>query len=127
MGTNASSSGNHETSISSTDSQPAQGSVYVVSISVDGNRLVSDGDILDRVKTKSGDPFDRDALLQDLKSINAMGYFYPWSLTVTPCRAGVGGVKVQIHVQENSPVDGFELHGNHVISSDEIDSLFNDQ
>ena len=53
-------------------------------VSVEGNHLVSTEDILGVIKTRDGDKFDRDRVMQDLKAINSMGYFDDRSLQVTP-------------------------------------------
>jgi outer membrane protein assembly factor BamA len=52
-------------------------------ILVDGNRLVPTDDVLKLIKTKRGDKFDRDKVIQDLKSINGLGYFDEQGLMCT--------------------------------------------
>lgn len=95
-------------------------------VKVEGNRLVATEDILNVVKTKRGDKFDRDQLLQDLKAVNGMGFFDDRNLQVVPELTG-SGVLLKIRVQENAPVTQFSFHGNQAISTDEISKAFADQ
>jgi len=95
-------------------------------VTVEGNRLVATDDILRVVKTKRGDRFDRDQVLQDLKAINSMGYFDDRNLQVVP-EMSSGGVLLKIRVQENAPVTQFAFHGNQALSTEEISKVFSDQ
>jgi outer membrane protein insertion porin family len=101
-------------------------SLTVEDITVEGNRLVPTEDILGVVKTKRGDQFDREQVLQDLKAINGMGYFDDRNLQVVPEVNG-GGVLLKIRVQENAPVTQFAFQGNNVLSTEEIQNIFKDQ
>ncbi len=96
-------------------------------IAVEGNRLISTEDILGVVKTKPGDLFDREKVLEDLKAINNLGYFDDRSLQVLPERSSSGGVLLKIRVQENAPVTQFSFQGNQVVSTEEIARAFSDQ
>lgn len=98
----------------------------VEDIKIEGNRLVPTEDILGVVKTRRGDKFDRDQIVQDLKAINSMGYFDDRSLQVLPEQTN-GGVLLKIRVQENAPVTQFCFQGNNVLSSEEISKLFSNQ
>ncbi len=98
----------------------------VDTIKVEGNRLVDTEDILQVVKTKPGDRFDRDAVMQDLKAINNLGYFDERNLQVVPELNG-GGVLLKIRVQENAPITQFAFSGNKVIGSEEIAKTFIEQ
>src|SRR5262249_22571927 len=95
-------------------------------VTVEGNRLVPTEDILNVVKTRRGDKFDRDQVLQDLKAVNSMGYFDDRNLQVVPERTG-SGVLLKIRVQENAPVTQFSFHGNQAVSTEEISKAFADQ
>ena len=98
----------------------------VDNIKVEGNRLVETEDIMHVVKTKPGDKFDRDAVMQDLKAINNLGYFDERNLQVVPELNG-SGVLLKIRVQENAPITQFAFSGNKVISSEEIAKTFTEQ
>jgi len=106
---------------------PAVGSNLTVDdVRIEGNRLVSSEDIMSVVKTKRGDKFDRDIVMQDLKAINNMGYFDDRNLQVVP-ELTTGGVLLKIRVQENAPITQFSFEGNNVLSTDDIQKSFVDQ
>lgn len=88
------------------DRQIYDSSLTVDTIKVEGNRLVSAEDILEVVKTKPGDKFSRDAVLEDLKAINGLGYFDERNLQVLPELNG-NGVLLKIRVTENAPITQF--------------------
>lgn len=96
-------------------------------VTVEGNRLVATENILEVVKTRRGDKFDRDQVVRDLKAVNSMGYFDDRSLQVVPEVSGSGGVLLKIRVQENAPVTQFAFQGNSVMSADELQKMFSDQ
>lgn len=98
----------------------------VEDIAVEGNRLVPTEDILGVVKTRRGDQFNREQVMEDLKAINGMGYFDDRNLQVLPELTG-GGVLLKIRVQENAPVTQFAFQGNQVLSTEEISKVFADQ
>lgn len=95
-------------------------------VKIEGNRLVPTEDILGVVKTKRGDKFDRDVLLQDLKAINGMGYFDDRSLQALP-EMKDGGVLLKIRVQENAPITQFSFEGNEALNSEELSHVFASQ
>jgi outer membrane protein insertion porin family len=95
-------------------------------VRIEGNRLVSSEDIMSVVKTKRGDKFDREVVMQDLKAINNMGYFDDRNLQVVP-ELTTGGVLLKIRVQENAPITQFSFEGNNVLSTDDIQKSFVDQ
>src|SRR5262249_10524314 len=95
----------------------------VEDVKVEGNRLVPTEDILGVVKTRRGDKFDRDQVLEDLKAINGLGYFDDRNLQVVP-EMGTGGVLLKIRGAENAPVTQFAFEGNQVLSAETISKLF---
>lgn len=102
-------------------------SLTVEDIQVEGNRLISAQNITSVLKTKPGDKFDRDQILEDLKAVNEMGYFDDKSLQVTPELKTGNRVLLKIRVQENAPITQFSVQGNNLVSSDEISKVLNDQ
>lgn len=120
--------------VSSTTSEPqlqaetptTDSSRIVDDVKIVGNRLVPTEDIASVVKTKRGDKFDKQQVMQDLQAINEMGYFDDKSLQVTP-EVTSSGVLLKIRVVENAPVTQFSFDGNNVIPSSEISKLFADQ
>lgn len=107
-------------------STPIEGNLTVDEVKIEGNRLVATEDIMRIVKTKRGDRFDRDQVMQDLKAINNMGYFDDRNLQVVP-ELTTGGVLLKIRVQENAPITEFAFQGNKVLSTDEISKAFAQQ
>jgi outer membrane protein insertion porin family len=103
-----------------------EGDLTVEDVTIEGNRLVPAEDILNVVKTKRGDRFDREQVMRDLKAVNGMGYFDDRSLQAVPEMNG-GGVLLKIRVQENAPVTQFAFQGNSVLSSEDLSKLFSDQ
>ena len=103
-----------------------EGDLTVEDVTVEGNRLVPQEDILGVIGTHRGDRFDRDQVMKDLKAINGMGYFDDRSLQAVP-EMGGNGVLLKIRVQENAPVTQFAFQGNTVLSSEELSKLFSDQ
>ena len=98
----------------------------VEDVTIEGNRLVPAEQILNVVKTRRGDKFDRDQVVQDLKAVNGMGYFDDRSLQAVP-ELSSNGVLLKIRVQENAPVTEFAFQGNTVMSNEDLAKLFSDQ
>lgn len=99
--------------------------ITIKDIDISGNMLVPREKILEAMHTKKGTVFDRNALQQDLKAIYGMGYFTD-KIKAVP-EASPTGVKLRIEVEENIPVTGFNIVGNTVISTAELEQLFKDQ
>lgn len=96
-------------------------------IAVDGNRLIPTDQILNAVKLKTGDKFDREKVLQALKEIARMGYFHNESLQAVPELTNKGGILVKFKVQETPPITEFVFHGNSIFTTEELEKLFRDQ
>jgi outer membrane protein insertion porin family len=122
--------GSYATSGSAREERPqldgSEGNLTVEDVKIEGNRLVPAEDILGVMKTKRGDHFDRDQVMQDLRAVNNMGYFDDRSLQAIP-EMGGQGVMLKIRVQENAPVTGFAFQGNSVLSSGDLSKAFADQ
>lgn len=110
-----------------TETAQSKDALTVDDIQVEGNRLIPTQNITSVFKTKPGDKFDRDQLMEDLKAVNEMGYFDDKSLQVTPERKSGNKVLLKIRVQENAPITQFSVQGNNLVSSDEISKILNDQ
>jgi outer membrane protein insertion porin family len=104
----------------------APGDLTVDEVKVEGNRLVPSDEIMNVVKTRPGDKFDRDQVAADLKAINGLGYFDDRTLKAVPERT-TNGVLLKITVTENQPVSQFSFEGNKVLSSEVIHKMFADQ
>jgi hypothetical protein len=74
--------------------------LFIEDVTIEGNRHVATEDIMKVIKTKRGDRYDRDLVIQDLRAINALGYFDDRSLRVDP-ELIPGGILIKFRVQEN--------------------------
>jgi hypothetical protein len=108
------------------DKQVPEATLMIDTIKVEGNRLVPTEDILQVVKTKPGDRFNRDTVMEDLKAINGLGYFDERNLQVVPELNG-SGVLLKIRVTENAPITQFAFSGNKMLDSQEIAKVFTEQ
>lgn len=102
------------------------GDYLVEDVKIEGNRLIPTEEITSVLKTKVGDKYDRDAVMQDLHAISNMGHFDDQSLQVNPELTG-SGVLLKIRVTENAPVTQFSIRGNEAIPTEELTKLFADQ
>jgi len=109
-----------------TSTATSPGDLTVDEVKVEGNRLVPSDEIMNVVKTRPGDTFDRDQVAADLKAINGLGYFDDRTLKAVPERT-TNGVLLKITVTENQPVSQFSFEGNKVLSSEVIHKMFADQ
>jgi len=93
----------------------------VVDVSVTGNTHVPSDTILSALKTKVGEPFDPQAVTDDLRTINDMGYFADQAPPVIKQRPD--GVAVTFRVVENPVVTSIRFQGNHAVSADTLTAL----
>lgn len=108
------------------NAQAQADNAMVDDVKIEGNRLVPTEHIMSVVKTKPGDKFNKEQVIEDLKAINGLGYFDDRSLQVVP-ELSNGGVLLKIRVQENAPVTQFSFQGNQVLSTEDISKAFADQ
>ena len=99
--------------------------ITIKEIEIKGNNLVKTNDILKNLNLKVGSKFDRDLVQKDLKAIYDMGYFSE-RLKAVPQPSSTG-IKLRIEVEENSPVTGFNVTGNKIISTADLSKIFNKQ
>lgn len=100
---------------------------YVVGeIRIEGNKLISTDEILGVMKTHNGDKFSREAVMEDLKAINDLGFFDGRKLEVNPIVVD-GKVQLSIKVEENTVLKSFSVRGNKEIYEAELLEPFLDQ
>lgn len=99
--------------------------VTVKEVEIKGNNLVKTDDILNKLSTKKGTRFDRNTVQKDLKTIYDMGYFTD-KIRAVP-EASNTGIKLRIELEENTPVTGFNITGNKVLSTGDLAKIFNSQ
>ena len=98
----------------------------VSEVRVKGNRLVSDDEILRELSTSEGFPFDKNAIVEDLKKIYSMGYFEAKSVEAKPFRKSDGTLLIEFLVKENPPVNDLIVYGNFSMESLDVYSHFAD-
>lgn len=94
-------------------------SAKIKSIEIEGNQLINTNDIVKIMQMQSGDVYSKDMVQQNLKNIYNMGYFSD-RMRAIPIPLDNDNVTLKIYVEENSPITGFTVDGNTVISSGEI-------
>jgi len=99
--------------------------ITIKDIEISGNNLVKTDTILDKLSTKKGSKFDREIIQRDLKTIYDMGYFTE-KIKAVP-QSSATGIKLQIQVEENVPVTGFNLSGNKVITTSDLNNILKNQ
>lgn len=106
------------------DATSAYADKTVVSVDVAGTEIISKDDVLAALKTKAGDKFDTNNIEQDRIAIYNMGYFYDNypSFEMVP-----EGVKITYHVMENPVLRSIEISGNHIYSTQKIESMLNEK
>lgn len=88
-------------------------------VQIDGNRLVSEEQILNTIDSKAGTKFDRDKILNDLQAIDNLGYFVRDSIQADP-EQKEDGILLKIKIEENNPITNVQVLGNGVIPTDEL-------
>ncbi|MFA6989153.1 MAG: BamA/TamA family outer membrane protein [Candidatus Gastranaerophilaceae bacterium] len=99
--------------------------VLIKKIEIHGNNLLNPNIILNSMTSKEGQKFDRSQIKEDLKKIYETGYFTD-KIKALP-KVSPNGVTLQLQVEENVPISGFNITGNKVINSEEIAKIFNSQ
>lgn len=80
-------------------------------IEISGNRLVSDKEILEQIKSYRGMPLSKEAVVEDLKAIYTMGYFEPQSVEAKPYQKPDGTILLQYTVAENPVITDVLVYG----------------
>ncbi len=82
------------------------------------NSLPKD-ELLSQMKMKVGEPYTRDDLQQDLRTIYETGYFSE-KMKAVPTNNDDGTISIKVIVEENIPVKDFTVDGNTVIPTEDI-------
>lgn len=119
--------GKCETNETAALQKPKSPEAKIISVCVEGNKLISTSEILKHVKTKVGDLFDRQQVFSDLRTINEMGFFDVKLLRVEPTQVSPGAIKLTFHVRENALVTSFSFEGNQVYTDALLSEYFTNQ
>lgn len=90
-----------------------------------GLNSVSQEELTDKIQMKSGSPYTRELMQQDLKAIYETGYFTE-KMKAVPVLNSDGSVTVKIVLEENIPVKDFTVEGNTVIPIEDIYAVLSD-
>ncbi len=106
--------------------KPDISTMVVDEVKIEGNRLIPTKEIAGVVKTRKGDKYDKEQVINDLKAIDGMGYFNKNSLQANP-EITPSGLLLRIRVEENAPITQFVITGNSKISTEDIVRQFDGQ
>ena len=88
------------------------------SIKIEGNRRIQKDAILNKLDMKTGTPFRRSAIGNEIREIYSMGYFD--DVQITAEETGKGEVDLHITLKERPSIKNIDIQGNKVFSKDEI-------
>ncbi|NBV99801.1 MAG: hypothetical protein EBR67_09915, partial [Proteobacteria bacterium] len=83
----------------------------IVKLSIQGNRLISEAEILELIKSRSGNDFVRENIVADLEALYKTGYFVKSSIEALPV-AVKDGVEINYFLKENPMVKDIYVYGN---------------
>ncbi|MDQ1239641.1 MAG: outer membrane protein insertion porin family, partial [Thermodesulfobacteriota bacterium] len=87
-------------------------------IKIEGNNRIQKDAILNRLDMKSGTPFRRSAIGDEIREIYGMGYFD--DVQITAEETGTGEVDLKIVLKERPSIKNIEVQGNKVLTKDEV-------
>ncbi len=87
-------------------------------IKVEGNRRIQPDAILNKMDLKSGDPFVRSQLAEEIRSIYGLGYFD--DVKISAEEADEGRVDIVVELKERPSIKQIQVEGNTVFSKDDI-------
>ncbi len=87
-------------------------------IKIEGNNRIQKDAILNRLDMKSGTPFRRSAIGDEIREIYGMGYFD--DVQITAEETGTGEVDLKIVLKERPSIKNIEIQGNKVLTKDEV-------
>lgn len=110
---------NDTPTVSATVSTVSKDQKTIKDIEIIGTNITDPSSILEKMNLKKGDPYNRDLLQGDLKSIYQLGFFTE-KMKAIPINNDDGTVTLKIFVEENAPVTDFTIEGNSVVSTEEV-------
>lgn len=98
----------------------AQTGDVVVDVRIRGNRRIEEDAIRSRIRTKAGDPLNRAQLAEDLREVQALGFFQNVYVFADPAP---DGLTIVFEVEENPVIRQISIIGNEHIDSDDITDI----
>ncbi len=89
----------------------------IAEVTVSGNKKIDSGAIIQKIRIKSGDTFDKSNVKDAIKDIYKMGYFNNITVSSSPTDAGR---HLDFEVQEKSVIGIISISGESEISEDDI-------
>ena len=83
----------------------------ILKVGIEGNRLIPEAEILELIKSRSGNDFVRENIVSDLEALYKTGYFVKSSIEALPV-AVKDGVEVNYFLKENPMVKDIYVYGN---------------
>jgi outer membrane protein insertion porin family len=83
----------------------------IMKLSIEGNRLISEAEIMELIKSRSGNDFVREDIVADLEALYKSGYFVKSSIEALPV-AVKDGVELSYFLKENPMVKDIYVYGN---------------
>jgi len=90
----------------------------IASIRIEGNQRIQKDAILNKLEMKTGAPFRRSAVGDEIREIYGMGYFDDVKITAED--VGNGQVDLKITLKERPSIKNIDIQGNKVLNKDEI-------
>ena len=104
------------TPVQKTDSKAVK---HIKDIEIHGLNVVSEEEVLSKLKINKGDAYNKDAIQDGLKNIYQTGYFTD-KMRVIPVNNPDGTVTLKVILEEYAPITDFTIEGNTVIPTEEI-------
>lgn len=98
------------------EAEHAQG-LLIRRIEVAGNRRITEEDVLTYLRLRTGQPFEPDALTQDVRELYQSGFFDDIQVDLTRTD---DGVSLRFIVRERPSISKVEFEGNDAIDNDEL-------
>lgn len=99
----------------------------VETVDIQGNRRLTDEELLKYVKTRPGDKYEDVRVQQDLQALNQSGQFDPTANRVVVEEGARGGVYIIFEVKELPVVTELHFSGLHYVSEQELLAEFRER
>ncbi len=86
-------------------------------VEIRGNRKISDDTIYSKIESKTGTPFSRNTVRDDIKRLYAIGYFDDVRVEIEPFE---GGVKLIFNLVEKPTIVSLDFQGNKEIETKKL-------
>jgi outer membrane protein insertion porin family len=95
----------------------AQDALKIVGYDITGNQNISDEVVLLSIVSRAGDVYTKDLIERDIDALKRLGYFFYINADAVPYK---DGLKIIFAVHENPVINGIEIKGNTLVSTEDI-------